>query len=486
MTTMVPSSSLVQRSLSSTSWKLGASLVAVGVLFLRAVILARMLEISTFGVYALAFAIVKLSSVIAEFGLGDAFLHRAPETEDENRAAAVHLGLTVLLTSLWATVLVSIAFVATQPPLRTALLVLTATVGVLQLARTPTLVLVRRVMHRRLAMIDLVTAVLTTVIAIWLASRGAELWALLATDIVTAALVFTALYLWRPPWRADLAWIPGVVRYYLGFGSRSFVAGLLSQMVDRVGNLWTGLVLGTTALGFYSRAFTFATYPRRFVARPILGVVAGIYAELKGDTARLSTAFVTVNALLLRFGFGIAGLLAVVSPELVVLVLGDRWMPMVPPFRVLLIFAILAPIERSLAHLLVATGWPGKVTRARVVQLVLVCAGLALFGQRWGVVGVAATVSAALLVPICMLLRWARSHVEFSLMTLVAPPAVALVTAIGAVILIRNLTAQFGDTLVTLVVVGSTFLSVYLFMLLILERHRLRPLIRTCGELVRR
>jgi teichuronic acid exporter len=483
---MKPPSSLAQRSLSSTSWKLGASLVTVGVLFLRAVFLARMLEVSTFGVYALAFAIVKLSSVIAEFGLGDAFLHRAPETEDENRAAAVHLGLTSLLTSLWAAILTLFALLASQPPLRTALVVLTGTVAVLQIARTPTLVLIRRVRHRRLAVIDLVTAVSTTVIAVWLASRGAQLWALLATDIVTAAVAFTGLYLWRPPWRASLAWIPGVVRYYLGFGSRSFLGGVLSQMLERIDNLWTGLFLGTTALGFYSRAFAFATYPRRFVAQPILSVVAGIYAELKGDAARLSTAFGQVNALLFRLGFGIAGLFAVVSSELVYLVLGDRWMPMVPPFRVLLIFAVLAPIERSLAHFFVAVGRPGHVARARAVQLAFVCVGLLVLGSRWGAVGVAAAMSGALVVPICLLLRWARDYVEFSLSRLVAPPLVALVMATGAAVAAREGAAQLDGSLLTLGLVTSVFVPVYLGVLLVLERRSLRGLVQTLGQLVRR
>jgi len=483
---MEPPASLTQRSLSSTGWNLGASLVTVGILFFRAVILARMLEISTFGVYALAFAVVKLTSVIAEFGLGEAFLHRAPETEDENCAAAVHLGLTVLLTSLWAAMLILSTVLISRPPLRTALVVLTVSVAVLQIARTPTLVLVRRVRHRRLAVIDLVTAVSTTAIAVLLASRGAQLWALLATDIVTAVVAITALYLWRPPWRARLAWIPGVVRYYVGFGGRSFLAGMLSQILERIDTLWTGLFLGTTALGFYSRAFAFATYPRRFVAHPILGVVAGIYAELKGDAVRLSTAFGQVNALLLRLGFGVAGLLAVVSPELVYLLLGDRWMPMVSPLRLLLIFAVAAPIERSLAHLFVAVGRPGYVVRARVVQLAIVGVGLFVLGSRWGVVGVAATMSGAVLVPICLLLRWARDHVEFSLATLVAPPLIALVTATGAALAVLNRAQRFDDTLLTLGLVTLAFVPVYLGVLLVLERRRLPGLAQTLGQLVQR
>ena len=55
---MTQAESLERRTAHSIAWRAGTNLAAVVVLFGRAVILARLLEVSTFGTYALAFAIV--------------------------------------------------------------------------------------------------------------------------------------------------------------------------------------------------------------------------------------------------------------------------------------------------------------------------------------------------------------------------------------------------------------------------------------------
>ena len=128
------------------------------------------------------------------------------------------------------------------------------------------MLLVRRVVHRRLALLHFFEGLLTTVVALVLAYRGVELWALLAVDL-TAVLTRLAFYYgWRPVWRPRLRWSPGVARYMLSFGSRSMLANVLVGAIDRADNLWVGSYLGDAALGIYSRAFTFAAYPRRLAA----------------------------------------------------------------------------------------------------------------------------------------------------------------------------------------------------------------------------
>ena len=83
--------SLAQRAVAAVSWNLGTNLLKIAVLLARAILLARLLPVETFGVYALATAIVTLSGILPQWGMGSAFLHRAPQTADEDHAAAVHL-----------------------------------------------------------------------------------------------------------------------------------------------------------------------------------------------------------------------------------------------------------------------------------------------------------------------------------------------------------------------------------------------------------
>ena len=481
--------SLARRSVTSAAWNITVNTARVIVLIVRSILLARLLPVEVFGVYAFAMSVVTLSSVFPIFGMWGAFLHRAPESQDEDQLAAVHFTLKGLLTVAWVAVLLCTAMVFASGETRVALMLLTLVYGGIHLAQTPRLILTRRVVHRRMALLQFVDVVLSSAVALTLAWQGATLWALLATDIITLAVTIFGLYIWRPVWTPRLAWSAPVVRYLLSFGSRTFVADLLMRALDRVDDLWTGIYLGEMDLGFYSRAYTFATYPRFILARPINNVAGGTYAELKGDRLRLSKAFFRTNAFLVRSGFLLGGLLALVAPEFIRLALGAKWLPMLTAFRLMLIYTLFDPIKITIADVLTASGAPDKVIRARIVQLVVLLAGLVGLGPWLGISGVAIAVDAMLVVGIALLLWQARAYVDYSLRRLFLVPGLALFLGIvlaSAAVAIPGL----GDSdWITGTVKIAVFASSFLGVVLIVERreipryvHMLRGLVPGRGQ----
>jgi O-antigen/teichoic acid export membrane protein len=423
---MTPTQSIAQRSVTSVSWNVIGNIATVAIGFVRTVLLARWLPVEVFGVCALAGSIIALSGVLANFGMGGAFLNRVPETEDEEMAAAVHFTLKSSFTLLWAAVLVAGALVFLDGQSRLALLVLAGAAAGTHLTQTPRLILARRVIHRRLALIQLVDAVLSTLIALGLAYLGAGLWALLASSLVSTLLDIVFVYLWQPIWRPRLAWSPEIARYFLRFGRVNLLSGALAHALDRVDDLWTGVFLGEFLLGYYSRAYSFATYPRAILAEPINLVATGTYAELKGQRVRLSEAFVFVNSFLIRSGFFLAALIALVAPEFIRIVLGERWLPMLDAFRLMLVFTLFDPMKTTVANLFIAMGEPHRVVRVRSAQLAVLVAGLFLLGPWLGIAGVALAVDAMLIIGISVLLYKARDHVDFSVARLFAAPGLAL------------------------------------------------------------
>ena len=462
--------SLARRSIESVAWNSVATMTSMVVLFVRSVLLARWLPVEVFGVYAFAASIVALTVTIPNFGMGGAFLHRAPETEDEDQAAAVHFTLKAIFVLIWAGIMAAGALIFTTGQTRTALLLLTATTAGVGLAQTPRVILVRRVVHRRLALLQLLNVLLSTLFALGLAWQGATLWALLSTDLVTLGLTVFMLYIWRPVWRPHLAWSRPTVRYYLHFGSRNFLAVVLLRALDKVDDLWTGVFLGKTPLGFYSKAYTFATYPRRILAAPINQVASGTYAELKDDRKRLSQAFFRTNAFLIRSGFFLAGLLALIAPEFIRLLLTDKWLPMLDAFRLMLVFTLLDPIKITISHVFVAVGRPEQVMQARFVQLIVLLAGLFLLGPRLGIAGVALAVDAMLVVGIGVLLWLVRAYVDFSLRRLFLVPGLALMLGLVLGQVVLRIPGVGGNDWVSGPCKAVAFSSVYGAILLWLER----------------
>jgi PST family polysaccharide transporter len=407
-----------------------AGLLRLGVTFVRYVALARLLPVELFGAYALAVSIVHVTKTLAEFGLAAAFLHRAPETQEEEPAASVLFTLRLGFTVAWGLALSAAAFAWAEGALRSALLALVACSLLAEPAFVPWLIFVRRLQYRRIVLYDALAATLGTAAAVALALAGAGLWALLATNAVAAALQLAIFLGVAPPWRPRLHLDARVARHLLRFGSRALGAEAVGRALERLPDLWVGGLLGDQALGFYSRAQRLAGYSQELATSPLASVLPATYAELATRRAALADAARTSLAALVRVGAGLAAVLIVAAPALVDALLGERWRPAIAPFRVLCALVALEPLRLALTGLLVALGRPGTVARHRATQLGLLAAGLVAGAGLGSTTAVAwACVGAACA---CALLMGAaaRSELELPLARIFAlPPLVAAAAA---------------------------------------------------------
>ena len=192
---------------------------------------------------------------------------------------------------------------------------------------------------------------------------------------------------------------------------------------------------------------------------------------------RLSQAFFRTNALLVRSGFFLAGLLALIAPEFIGILLGEKWLPMLEAFRLMLVFTLLDPIKMTVSDLFIAVGRPELVVRVRLVQLVIMIIGLYTLGFRFGIAGVALAVDVMLVVGISVLLFQARRYVDFSARKMFAVPSIALAAGLAAtaaaVSLVHPwLSSDWWSATVKVVL----FTTCYLGLLVVFERTLLSTL----------
>ncbi len=471
--------SLAQRSVRSVGWNVFASPIQISVHLLRAIILARLLTPEVFGLYAMASTIVRLSGLVTGFGVAPAFLNRVPETEDEGRAASVHFTMKLLVTVVWLAAIVVFAraevgrIFLEYAGLGETMIWLALIVAATQVVITPRLILQRRLHYAQLTLDSTLGAVLGTIASVAAAVVYGDVRALLAADFGMLVASLLVLYGWRPVWRPRCSLDRDVVRYFLGFASRNFPAVVLADIIDRVDDLWTGVYLGEAAMGFYNRAYRFATYPRSILAGPAENVSKSTYAELKNDRLRLSKSFFRVNAMLVRTGFCFAGLMVLIAPEFIRQVLGREWLPMLEAFRFLSVFTLLEPIKMTVSGLFVSIGQPGRVLRTRLIQFAVMIAGLYVLGGAFGLAGVAAAVNIMLAVGLISLFWQAREFVDFSLTRLFVAPTLALVAASvaarAAIMLPGVIGADWRTAAVKIVVFGALYVGI----LFTVEREQL-------------
>lgn len=465
--------SLAQRTVTSISWNAVSSIARVGVGFVRSVILARLLAVEIFGVYRGVSVVIALSIIFFRFGLNGALIHRSEQSEDEQQAAAVHFTLVLILSAIWYVLVVIYTLVVVDEAIRAVWLVMAASTVLVALTTTGRVILIRRVVHRRLALLDTVALIVASVVAVVFAWQGMGIWALISTDVTMTILSMIGLYLYRPVWKPRLSLYRPTVRYFLSFGSKNMWNGVFYIYLDRIDDFWTSVFLGDYAMGLYSRAYTFASYPRNVLATPINSVAIGTYAELKQDRKRLSQSFFQINALLVRSGFAFAGILALIAPEFIRILIGVKWMPFLDTFRLMLIFTLLDPMKTTVGSLFVAIGRPEIAARARGFQLIVLIIGLAILAPLYGIAGVAVAVNIMLVMGIGIMLWQAQRFVDFSIVRLFAAPTFAL--ALGLVVgrLSILIPGIMGSDWRTSAVKLVSFLCVYVSIMLLFEREQL-------------
>lgn len=467
---------VANRSVRAVGFRSASNLANIVLLFVRTVVLMRLLPVELFGIYAAAMAIVVLTEVLPNWGFGAAFVNRSDETEDEHAAAAVHFTLRLITRTLWAGIIIGGALAFVAGPFQVALVVL-ATAGWLRgIAGTGVSLLIRRVEHQRIALVQLIGDIVSTLLAIGLAIAFENIWALVAGNLGAAVVSLALLYGWRPVWRPTLSLHRGRVRYFLAYGRTVMISHLLRQLLENIDDLWVRVLIGTTGLGFYSRAYQLAGLPRRLVALPINDVALGTFAELGARPDKLSQAFNRSVGALARGGFLAGGAVAVVAPEFIRVVLGAKWLPMADTFRLMLVFSLLDPLRVAIGHLFTGTGRARQLITITLGQVVILAALMVPLGDRYGIEGVGVALAISAVLGTALLLFKARELVSIDVRKLFLAPTLALLAGLAAAYLMVRVPGVLGEDWRTAAVKLAAFAVTSFGIMVVLERQWMRTI----------
>ena len=465
--------SLSSRSARSISSNLLAKIISGVIQLITFVLLARWLPVESFGVYAFALALVSVSVTLIDFGMSGAFLHYAnDEGIGEDRASVVHFGFRIFFLILWFLLFFPAVFFFAKGALRTTFFVLIGVTIFSQLVSTPGVILLKRVKTERIALLQVISALLSLPISLYLGWHALAVWALLANNIVSALVDLFGFYVFNPVWLPHFKEDRQLFKKFFDFGKRNLLGAILYEALDRVDDLWAGTFLGAVSLGLYSRSYELATYPRKILANPINWVLGSIYAELKDDRAHLSEVFQRSLFIMVRISILLGGVLFLIAPEMISLLLGEKWTALIPLFRLMLIFTILDPLKIMVSSLIgLAGGKPEYVAHARLWQFAVLLAGLFSLGFLWGNAGVALAVDLMLVVGLLILFYRAREFADFSVRQIFLVPAIGLLGGL----LLAFLSASFLQGFPYVIVVETgLFLLIYIMPLFLLEGQLLK------------
>lgn len=360
--------------------------------FVIAVILARLLDPSDFGIVALALVLVQTSNQFTALGMDKAII----QSQEERGKIAFHAFVAVMIFGLLFFSLIqfnSALFAGwlgdgkTEPVLRW----LSGWILLNALAVVP-LALLRKDLHfHYIATAGLIAELVYTVVVIWMAYTGFGLWSLVYANLIKTG--FNTIVYWVAcagwDWIIPRRWEWPVINKLLRYGSQASASGLVSYFHTHWDDWLVGRTLGVEQLGFYSKGYDFSNSTIGKLIRNTLGMVfLPSYAKIQENRQRLQRAYLKSVRLVFLLVVPVAFGIFIVSEPLVQVVFGDKWLPMVPALQIFALLIVTRPISQNTAPLFHAVGLPRNNLIAGLV-LVAVMIPTVLWLMPWGIAGVA-------------------------------------------------------------------------------------------------
>lgn len=467
--------SVAASAITGSFYSLSASLITWTLGAIRLILLTRLLLPADVGVFAQAIVFISLAVRVYSFGLNVAVVHRQDE-RGSLLSTFFTLRILLLAVSLGALALLTPAigrWYDHMPLLGAVMLALIGAELIRGFNSVQMAVLEKRLAFRRIAMADVASSVVMTVVAPWMAWQGYGVWSLVGEQASGYAARAVVIWTSSSAWRAHFGWDRKTARWLVHYGGTVWLGGNLTYLLDRFDDFWIGLTLGATRLGFYARAYDFARYSRRVVANPILSVFFPTYARLQDDRLRLSRAFFRATGLMVRVGGLFSLVFILTASEFIPLVLGEQWLPMLRTFQLMIVYTFLDPIALSASNLLTATGSPRTVLRIRAVQAVVFMPAVILMSRAYGIEGVAVAADIMVLVGAVLLFNRSKGVVDYSLRSLWLWPILAMLATGGVVLALGPLWASLSGWVV---LVGKAVLITVLYtgILWLTERDQIR------------
>ena len=383
---------LKQKAASGMVWTAIQKYSKMGIGFISGIILARLLTPYDYGCIGMLAIFMVVAETFIDGGFGSALIQKKrPTQEDYSTIFFWNMGLATIMYVVLFFSSPAIARFYKIPVLCDVLRVQGLILFIYSLNLIQRNQLKKQLRFKILAIVRIVTSVISLIITIIMAYVGFGVWALVTQNLIGAAIpavVFWVYTKWKPSW--TFSWKS--FKELFNFGIFMFMTHLINNLSTQLQGLFIGRLYNPATLGYYSKA----SGTERLASGTITGVMTAVtyplYAEVQDDLPRMQNMLKHLTSTISFITFPLLAILLLVAKPVFILLYSDRWVESVPYFQVLC-FAGLGGCLTSINTQCIAAIGKSKVmffwtVIKRIVGIFCIIAGLYLFGMYGLLVGV--------------------------------------------------------------------------------------------------
>lgn len=377
-----------QKIIHSLAWTFSSQVSRELLQFVVSIVLARLLVPRDYGLVGISGAILGFIQIFNTLGMRSSLIHRQDLRPAHYTTA---FWTTIALSSSLCVVTVLLApYVAVffNEPLLERIIPVSAMVFIVNALNTVHFAILEKALDfKKITIVELSTSVLSGAISITLALTGYGVWALVLGGLAAQVILLPLPWI-MTGWKPAFSYEQKAFRELFSFGAHLTGAGILNYIIRNADNLIIGKVLGSTALGYYSLAYTLMLKPLYYVSGNIGRVLFPAFSSIKDDKARIRAAYLKVVQFISLITFPMMTGLLFVAPQFFELVYGQKWMPAVPVFQILCLLGATQSIGTTVGTIYLSQGRADLQFRYTLIFSPILIFSFFL-GVNWGIEGVA-------------------------------------------------------------------------------------------------
>ena len=349
---------------SNLIWRFMERCGAQVVSFVVSIVLARILEPELYGTIALITVITSILQVFVDSGMANALIQKK-DTDDLDYSSVFYFNvafcLVLYIGLFFASPLISRIY--GSPDLVPVIRVLGLTIVVSGVKNVQQAYVAKTMQFRRFFFSTLGGTLFSAVVGITMAYRGFGIWALVAQQLLNAAVNTAILWLtvgWKPKLMFSLQRLGGLVSY----GWKLLVSALLDTIYLKISQLVVGLKYTSSDLAFYNKGDQLCLLVVENINSSIDSVLLPVLSAEQDSRDHVremtSRAIKTSSYIMMPLMMG----MAVCAEPLIRLLLTEKWLPCVPYMQVFCaMYAVYAvAVSQFVSGLisLVINAWPNR------------------------------------------------------------------------------------------------------------------------------
>lgn len=370
--------SLKNKTVKGVGWSFIDNLSSSGVSFLVGLVLARLLTPSEYGIMAILTIFIAVSNSIVDSGFSNALIRKTDvKRVDYNTVFLFNLVVSGLLYVVLFFAAPAISVFFKEPLLVEVMRVIGWVLVINALAIIPRTLFVKDVDFKTQTKVSLIASVSSGVVGIGMALAGMGVWSLVGQQLSRQLLNTLFLWVystWRPIWEFSLQ----SFRELFGFGSKLLLSGLLDTVFKEIYSLVIGRCYTSAQLGQYTRASQFNQIFSSNLTTVIQRVSYPVLSSIQDESERLREAYrkVIKSTMLITFAC-MLGLAAVAKPLLIILI-GEKWLPAVGFLQIICFSGMLYPLHAINLNILQVKGRSDLLLKLEIIKKIIAVGPLIL------------------------------------------------------------------------------------------------------------